>query len=562
MTKRTWEITGFGRDEAALLLRSGLSPLVAVTLAARGITQPEEAAAFVRCGADSLHDPFLLQDMDRAVQRIRRAVSDREHVAIYGDYDVDGMTATAVLSEYLRAAGLHCETYIPDRLDEGYGVKAAALDRLREQGVTLVITVDCGVTAVDEALRAKELGLDLIITDHHKCGPQLPDAIAVVNPQRKDGSVYPETVLAGVGVAFKVVCAAAGPEHTEELLEKYGDLVALGTLADVMNVLGENRYLISRGLSLLRSGKRPGLRQLCLASGRDPQALTATGISYQLAPRLNAAGRLGQAETSLRLLLTENEAEAEALASALNSMNRERQRLEAEMEKEALCMLDRSPAEGPVVLAGSSWHQGVAGIVASRITDRFGVPTVMICLSDGVGKGSCRSVGSFSIFSALDTCRDLLTTFGGHEMAAGLTLPEENVPLLRARLTELWLRSDTRSAAAVISIDAELPKAKILTVENVRALELLEPCGNGNPTPTFCIRNADVRGVTAVGGGKHTKLQLLKQGETLDCICFGRSPEDLAVMPGDRADVAFQPQINSFRGRNSVQLNLTDLQTC
>ena len=554
-----WDIAGYDRAEAARLFRSGINPLISVVLASRKILDCETIGSLLEDRPSTGTDPFSLRDMDAAVRRISRAVEAEEHVAVYGDYDVDGITATCLLSDYLEAKGLACEVYIPNRLEEGYGIRKTGLDTLHALGVTLVITVDCGITAVEEAEYARSLGMELVITDHHECGLALPGACAVVDPKRKDNPPT-ETGLAGVGVAFRLLCALEGADAENRLLREYGDLVALGTLADVMPVLGDNRTLIRRGLETARRGNRPGIRCLCEAAGVEPEKLSVMGVSFALAPRLNAAGRLGNASLALALLKTRDEALAAELAEEMCRMNRQRQQLEQDMLSQCLMQLEADPPNGkPIVLAGDGWHQGVGGIVASRLCEKFSLPVIMICLQDGVGRGSCRSVEGFGLHAALSCCSELLIGFGGHEMAAGLTIEQENVAALREKLGELYLESPAAGITTALRVDAELPKPEILTVENVDALSVLDPCGNGNPSPLFCITGGEIFSVTAMGNGKHTRLTLHKHGTNLECVFFSHSPTELGAEAGRRADIVFAPQINEFRGRRSVQLLLSDI---
>ena len=554
----SWKITGYNRDDAVRLVRGGASPLVAVVLASRGIGDPD---SFRRLGQESvsaLHDPFLLKDMDKAADRVKQAILNNEHVAVYGDYDVDGITGTCLLSGYLRSKGIRCEIYIPERLEEGYGVKKLGVERLAKKGVTLIVTVDCGITAVDEVEYARSLGVDMVITDHHECGDTLPDT-AVVNPRRRD-CLYPDKLLAGVGVGFKLVCAVEGTDKTEELLGKYGDLVAVGTIADVMPVTGENRIFIRRGLNLIRGGSRPGFDRLCNAAGIDRRQLNVTGVSFGIAPRLNAAGRLGNTKVATSLLLTRYHDVAEQRANELCNLNRRRQELETEMYVNAMELLAKNPPENaPVVLASAHWHQGVAGIVASKVAEQYRLPTVMICLKDGMGRGSCRSYGNFNLYDALEANSKWLEGFGGHELAAGLTIKERNIDSFRQDMGEYYRRTVTEPFRSVLKVDFEVIKPKLLTVENVADLSDLEPYGTGNPRPVLCMKDVEIVSVIPIGGGRHTKLILRKWNECSDGIFFSATAEELGVVQGGRADVAFVPQINEFRGRRSVQLLLEDI---
>ncbi len=551
-----WNVIGFDRPSAVGLCRSGLNPLAAVVLASRGVTDMAGVAEYLADDLSALLDPMGMRDMDKAAARVRQAIENGEHTAVYGDYDVDGITSSCVVADYLRGRGLECDIYIPERLEEGYGVNSAALDTVRSRGASLVITVDCGITAAEEARHAKALGLDMVITDHHRCGGELPEAVAAVDPMRPD-CPYPYKGLAGVGVAFKLICAVEGPGSEERLLRRYGDLVATGTIADVMPVTGENRVLIKRGLEMLRAGGRPGLDALRRASGMEGRTPTVGNVGFSIAPRINAAGRLGTTDVAVELLLTRDPGRARELASRLCDLNRERQRLEGEMFREAVGLLDGHPPEGPIVLASDSWHQGVCGIVASRLTERYSLPAVMICLKDGVGRGSCRSVPGFNIYEAIAECGDCLLGYGGHEMAAGLTVAEDRVDELRQRLGRLYL-DHPELPERVLNIDLEVIKPELLTLQNVEALDSLEPYGPGNPQPVLCMRDMTVENCAALSEGKHTKLWLSRGGSVFEAVFFSKSPEALGVRTGGRCDAAFTPQINEFRGRRTVQLCLCD----
>ena len=553
----TWKIAGFDRTAAASLFRNGINPLVAVLLASRGITDTERAYKFIENDTSVVCDPYLMDDMDKAAARIKRAMESGEHIAVYGDYDVDGITSACLLASFFRDKGCNCEIYIPERMEEGYGVKTGAIDTLCAMGVTLIITVDCGITAIDEVKYAASVGVDMIITDHHECGEALPDAVAVVDPKRKGGS-YPYSSLAGVGVAFKLICAVDGDGY-ESLLEKYGDLVAVGTIADVVPVTGENRLFIRRGLEMIKSKGRLGLKTLCEAAGIDRRQITAGNIGFSLAPRINAAGRLGFTDCARRLFMTEDEREAAELAERLCDLNRERQALEGEFFAQALEMLEKTPPRGlPIVLASGDWHQGITGIVASRLTERYGLPAIVICIKDGVGKGSCRSFGGFNMYEALEYSRDCILGFGGHEMAAGITIKEDRVDELRERLGRYYNEVAKMPPVPELKVDFEVTKPELLAIENVRALSLLEPFGTDNQSPVLCFKSAEVVSVLPICAGKHTKLWASLGGDVFECVFFSKTAEELGFTDGNRVDIAFTPQINEFRGRCSVQLNLID----
>ncbi len=552
------------RDGAAeqALLSAGVSPLAALTLAGRGIRSREEASSFLAAGPELLHDPMLLRDMDAAVERINRALEQGETIAIYGDYDVDGITATCLLSSYLTERGAKVLPYIPDRLTEGYSLNTDAITRLRLKGARLLVTVDCGITNVKEAAFARGIGMDVVITDHHECKEELPQAAAVVNPHRPD-CPYPFKQLAGVGVALKLALALTPEEQRLQVLEAYADLAAIGTVADVMSLTGENRSIVLLGLRRLAHSPRPGLQMLIRECALEDKPITSTTIGYTISPRLNAAGRMGCPTVAAQLLLTQDPKEGAQLARTLCELNRERQRIEQEIFAQCMQLLEARPelARDAIVLADKSWHQGVVGIVASRLAERFSVPAFMICLGeDGRGKGSCRSCGDLNLFHALEQCEDLLEGFGGHELAAGFTIAEENIPDFRAkmqRLSAIWRRE--HQSVSTLSVDAVLEDAGLLTLENVADLQRLEPFGTGNPQPIFVLTGVTVSSITPVGKGRHTRLKVARDGCSFDAILFSFPPESTGLQPGCRADLAFYPQINQFRGNCTVQLTLADL---
>ena len=550
------------RSEAVAALEAGGIPaLPALVLAARGVSTPQEAEAFLSSGPDLLQDPMAMADMDRAAARIRQALEAGETIAVYGDYDVDGITSTCLLTSFLRDRGGTVLSYIPDRMEEGYGLSCAAVDLLKGRGVSLIVTVDCGITAVEEARHAAEIGVDLVITDHHECKESIPQAAAVVDPRRPD-CPYPFKSLAGVGVALKLALALTAPEGRPAVLKSYADLAAIGTVADVMLLTGENRAIVTMGLSVLRRTRRPGLAALLREAGLAEKPVTSMSIGYTLAPRINASGRMGKAKVAAELLLTEDPLRASELAKELCSLNRERQAIEADIFAQCTALADAVPAgeRSALVLAGEGWHQGVVGIVASRLAERYSCPTFMICLQDGRGKGSCRSFGGFNLFAALEQCADLLEGFGGHELAAGFTISEGCIDAFRQRMNEL-VRRQTGGAemVSVLDIDAEIPDPAMLTQEQVGALDLLEPYGSGNEKPVFSMAGCTIGSLAEVGGGRHLKLRLNAGNKVFDAIFFAATAAAAGVRAGDRVDVAFCPQINEFKGWRSVQLQITDL---
>ena len=558
MRYKQWKIAHPSPEGRAQLERAGIPSLLACVLSARGVTEPEQAWKLLTPGEEPLLDPMLLKDMDRAVLRVGRALKTGELMAVYGDYDVDGITSTCLLTDCLTRLGGRVRSYIPDRLEEGYGLNEEAVLHLAQQGVTLIITVDCGITAAREVEFARELGIDVVITDHHECKQAIPEAAAVVDPHRPD-CPYPFKGLAGVGVALKLAMAAAGPDRAGLVFREYADLAAVGTVADVMPMTGENRTIVQTGLAALAHPRRVGLAQLMEEAGLGDKPVTSVSIGYTLAPRINAAGRMGQADLAAELLLTRDPGRAAALAQELCALNRERQTIECEIFQECVQRLERRPQSGIILLADEHWHQGVVGIVASRLTEKYSCPAFMVCLDQGIGKGSCRSWGGVNLFHLLTQCQDLLEGFGGHAMAAGFTVREENIPALERRLRQLVLKERAgEELPSLLEIDAAvLPQE--LTVEAVEALDALEPCGAGNPRPVLVLTGAHVISAAQVGRGRHLKLRLEGRGVPLDAIFFSVDGNELGLTPGCRVDVAFYPQINDFRGVRSVQLQVVDL---
>ena len=461
---------------------------------------------------------MLLRDMDKAVARIHLAIERGETIAVFGDYDVDGITSTCLLSSYLTQQGAKVIPYIPDRLTEGYSLNTDAITRLRLKGARLLVSVDCGITNLKETDFARGIGMDVIITDHHECKDELPNAAAVVNPHRPD-CPYPFKQLAGVGVALKL-CLALTPEaERSQTLDDYVDLAAIGTVADVMSLTDENRAIVSMGLRALSHTCRPGLVMLMRECGLEGKLISASSIGFTLAPRINAAGRMGCPQVAAQLLMTQSAEDGAALAQTLCDLNRERQLIEQEIFAQCLEILEQRPelSQHAIVLAGHSWHQGVVGIVASRLSERFSVPAFMICLDEeNRGKGSCRSYGGFNLFKALEECDDLLEGFGGHELAAGFTILNENVDAFRSKMQLLASRWQAEHpCVSTLPVDAVLDDANLITLESVTDLQHLEPFGTGNPQPTFVLTGASISSITPVGKGRHTRLRVTRDGCSL-----------------------------------------------
>ena len=537
------------------LVQSGYAPLTAMVLSARGIETPRQAHQYLGCDA-SLCDPFAMKDMALAAKRVREALERGEKIAVFGDYDVDGITATCLLTHFLRHRGGNVVSYIPGRLEEGYGLNPIAIHQLHKEGVKLIITVDCGITALEEAQLCASLGIDLVITDHHECKETLPLAAAVVDPHRPDDS-YPHQNLSGVGVAFKLASALSGSQ--EEVLAEYADMVCLGTVADVMSLQGENRVFVARGLESLKNTKRPGIAALMQEAGCTPDNVSASSIGFMLAPRINAAGRMGRIELAVELFLTEDPQQGTLLAKALCDLNRQRQAVESEIYDQAVSMLPTGQVPEAIVLAEETWHQGVVGIVASRIAEEYCCPTFLICLDGEHGKASSRSFGGFNLFASLRELSPLLESYGGHELAAGFTISRCQIPEFRnqiCRIASTYYSDDT--PRTILDIDCAIPP-EMLTLGGIDSLSALEPCGNGCPKPVLMMKNLTVERINLVGGGRHMRLRLRSGRYSLGAIYFSATPESASIAQGDLVDVAFNPQINEFRGERSVQMNIIDI---
>ncbi len=550
-----WKVSQPEAGAVNALVGSGYAPLAAMVLASRGMEDDHQARAYLDCNAPLL-DPFLMTDMDKAAGRVGLAMSRGEKIAVFGDYDVDGITATCLLTDFLRRHGADAVSYIPGRLEEGYGLNPIAIHQLHDEGVKLIVTVDCGITAVSEAELCRQLGIDLVITDHHECKQTLPAAAAVVDPHRPDGG-YPHKNLSGVGVAFKLASALSGSQ--EGVLEEYADMVCLGTVADVMPLQGENRVFVARGLESLAHTKRPGIAALMAECGCAPEAVSASSIGFMLAPRINAAGRMGQIDLAVELFLTDDPDKAAEAARGLCELNRQRQAVESEIYRQAVSMLPMGKPPEAIVLADESWHQGVVGIVASRIAEEYACPTFLICLDGEHGKASSRSHGGFNLFASLSALSPLLESYGGHELAAGFTITRANIPEFRRQICALAAKFYTDDVPrTVLDVDCAV-SPELLTLHNVDALQMLEPCGNGCPKPVLMVKNLTIDRISMVGGGRHMRLRLCSGHTYLNAIYFSANPQTVSIQPGDLVDVAFTPQVNEFRGTRTVQMNVIDI---
>ena len=561
MKYQKWHIGTAAEGDTALLREAGYPGLLATVLASRGITTAEAAAEALERETTLTLSPMLMRDMDKAVARIQRALANDETIAVFGDYDVDGITSTVLLLDYLKGCGAHCLRYIPRRIEDGYGLSRDAIAGLREQGATLMITVDCGITGNEEVDFAASIGMDVVITDHHECKEELPRAVAVVDPHRSD-CPYPFKYLAGVGVALKLVLALGGPDRENALFARYCTLAAIGTIADVMRMEGENRTIVSCGLASLDHTDFVGIHALLKEAGLLGKPITSIQIGFVLSPRINAAGRMGAADLAADLLQETDPAKAEELARQLCDLNRERQAVEQAICADAIAQIEKLRPEdrNALVLSSEEWHQGVVGIVASRLSEKYAAPSFMIHLKDGSGKGSCRSYGGFNLFAALESCADLLDGFGGHELAAGFTIPEENIAAFRQRMNRcVKAASGGERAVSCLEVDAAISNPADMTLEQVDQLSQLEPYGAGNPRPVCALLGATVDSVQSVGQGKHLTLLLSKGPSRFDAIFFSMPEAEAHLEPGCRVDAAFYLQANTFRGNTTLQLQLVDL---
>ena len=546
-------------ERAATLARELGSPVaVAHALLHRGVDDMASAQRFLEPSLEDLHNPSLLLDLDRACERIQLGLDRGERMLVHGDYDVDGITSTFVLYDTLKALGARVEYRIPHRTRDGYGLSAEAIDEAHRRGCTLVLTVDCGITAVEPVLRARSLGIDTVVTDHHEPPERLPEAAALVNPHR-EGCAYPFKSLAGVGVSFKLAEALLRGRGGLDSARHYLDVVALGTIADVVPLVGENRVLARLGLDQLNRGERVGLRALADVAGLSGKRITSGQVAFVLAPRINAAGRMGNAEQGVRLLLSRDLGEARACADSLEEDNQRRRKFDEEALAEASRRVEQDldwPNCSSIMLWSDQWHPGVIGIVASRLVERFQRPTVLVALNGDVGRGSGRSLPGLDLNRLLAGCGDLLEAYGGHAFAAGLTVRRERLAELRERLERLVRERITPDELVPrMILDGDLTLSEC-TEELVEWLERMSPHGLDNPEPLFRLNDARVDSARAVGGGRHLRLVLRDATGSAEAIGFGLGEQWQAVAQAGRCDVAFVPARNDWMGESRVQLRV------
>ncbi len=556
----------------------GISPLLSQLLASRDITTPEKAEIYLSPKLSNLHSPFLMKDMEKAVERICKAIKCQEEIVLYGDYDVDGVTGTSILLLFLKSVGARVSFFIPDRSEEGYGLHVKALERIKEEGAKLIVTIDCGSSDVEQVQFAQSQGMDVIITDHHKVSSVVPPAYAMVNPQQKE-CAFPFEALAGVGVVFKLLMALRKTLRDHGFwegrpvpnLKEYLDLVALGTIADIVQLIDENRILVKYGLKQLTEGNRVGRKALKEVCGLSDAEITSGLVAFRLGPRINAAGRMSQASRAVTLLTTDDYQEAQKIALLLEQENKQRQQVESRISKEACALIDADAnlqERKSIVLASSQWHPGVIGICASRLLDKYGKPSILIACDDkkGIGKGSARSAESFHLYDGLQACAHLLKSYGGHRSAAGITIElsklEEFRDFFDMVVSENFSEEDIIS---LIEIDAEV-SLKEVSEQLVKEISRLEPFGRCNPEPMFSSLELDSYVSKEVGKG-HLKLKIKEESLSYDAIGFNMAEQFLPFLkPPDahpdgtgRIKIAFVPQINTWQGVTSVQLKMKDI---
>lgn len=555
---KKWECYNNNIEEVQKIAKKfNVSNLLATILSNKNISSENEIEKFLNPTRNDFYDPFLMPDMKIAVDRILEAMSKKEKIIIYGDYDVDGITSITVLKQFLEDRGIEVGQYIPNRLNEGYGLNKKAIEEIVKQKYTLMITVDCGISGVEEVEYANSLGIETIITDHHEQGEEIPNALAVVDAKRKDNK-YPFNQLAGVGVVFKLIQALGiclGLEEKEYL--KYLDLVCVGTISDIVPLVDENRVIAKLGLKLVQVTKNIGLKTLLDTVGY--KKIDSITISFGVAPRINACGRMGFQNEALDLFLTKSEKEAMEISDRLNEYNRERQDTEKKIFSEALQKIEKSEKDKPCIILGSeNWHHGVIGIVASKVTDMYFKPSILICFEDGIGKGSGRSVPGFDLHEALSKCDKYVEKFGGHSMAIGITVTQDNFNKFKEEFEEYTKNSDIDKIVPIIYIDQEVT-LKDINLKAAKELQLLEPFGEGNKMPLFLYKNLRIDSIRALSEGKHLKLTLKDDNYIIDAIGFNMGALANEYLIGDKIDVVGTLEINSFNNVEKIQINLKDV---
>lgn len=559
--------TDVQKKDALLSKEFGVHPIIAQILCNRGLDDIEQARRYLYPSLNDLHSPFLMKDIKKGVARLMKAIHDNEKIVIYGDYDADGITSVATLFKFIKELTPHVEYYIPDRIDEGYGLKIPAIDKFKKDNISLIITVDCGISDAEQIAYANTLGIDTIVLDHHEISGALPPAVASINPNREDCD-FPFKGLAGVGIAFNFLIALRGSLNREDFwsgknypnLKEYLDIVALGTIGDIAPLTDENRIFSKIGLELITEGHRPGIKALKEVSGVDHQPIDSFKASFTLIPRINAAGRIASPLDAVKLLLTDNIAEARILAEKLDSYNRNRQLLEKKIITDILGNIRKNPEIEKMksfVFASDKWHPGVVGIVASRLVELYNRPAMVISLNNGVGKGSGRSVSGFNIYKGIQQCADLLLSYGGHYHAAGISIKEENIDEF-ARLLDEITRDNAEDTELLSQIVIDSPcDISEINLELIDQLKLLSPFGSNNPEPLLYTRDVTIHSPMVVGNN-HLKMYVKGKGSSFDSIWFNMG-KYLPDINGANIDIVFTPQINNWNGARDIQLKIKDV---
>ena len=555
---KKWEICKINEEDINKICEeNNLSQLIGSILASKKIISKDEIREFLNPTRDDFHDPFLMPDMEKAVERILIAIQNKEKIIIYGDYDVDGITSVTVLKKFLEEQGLKTGEYIPNRLNEGYGLNKEAVKNISEQGYTLIITVDCGISCIEEIEYAKELGMEVIVTDHHEPGEIIPDCLAVVDAKRKDNK-YPFNQLAGVGVVFKLIQSISLKLNLEakEYL-KYLDIVCVGTISDIVPLIDENRVITKLGLKLVEKTRNIGLKTLLESTGY--KEINSTTISFGIAPRINACGRMGEEKEALELFLTNNIQEAKQISERLNQYNIERQETEKQIFKQAIQEIEEENKDVPCIILGKEgWHHGIIGIVASKVTDIYFKPSILICFEGEEGKGSGRSIPGFDLHDAVMNCNTYVEKFCGHSMAIGINVKKENFEKFKKEFEEYVQNSHINDIIPIIKIDKEIDLRKI-NIQDIRDLKLLEPYGEANKMPLFLIKNMKIQSIRTLSEGKHIKLKLGIDNYIADAIGFNMGNIAEQYLIGDRVDVVGSLEINDFGDNENIQINLKDI---
>lgn len=557
MSRKKWVVNSVDKELASDIAEEfGIDPFAALLLVSRGITDEGEIAEFFSEDTP-LSSPFELKDMDKAVERINAAVENGERIAVYGDYDADGVTSTALMYRYLEMNGCDVISYIPDRNSEGYGLNKDAIKKLKDEGAQLIITVDNGISAFEEAEYIAQLGMDLVITDHHKASQRIPKAVAVVDPHRYDcPSQY--KLWAGVGVAFKVVCALSGADD-EEMLDMFADLVTIGTIGDIVSLTGENRTIVKHGLRLINKDTSLGISHLKKQAGVGDKTVNATSVAFSLVPRINSIGRMAHASKALELLLSESEEETEIIVSGLDKSNADRQEIEKKITAEAEEQIMRNPdmlCDRVLIFSGKNWHGGVIGIVASRLVHKYGKPCIVITDDGQQAKGSGRSIDGFSLYDAIYSCKDLLTHFGGHVLAAGMGMKSENLALFKKAINDY--AKTVEMPFPTVELDCRL-KPEFISADILSVISALEPFGAGNPQPVFGLFGVTLTGIQSIGGGKHLRLNLKKGNTSFSGLYFGVTEKELPYAVGDSIDLAVRLERNEYMGQVRVSIYIKDI---